>query len=131
MEKVRHDKMGPKMMGWLYALEKKYWPLVAKDFVVQDSCTKCGKCIEDCPADNISLSEAGITFGDRCRCCYRCVYSCPSKAISGKKYKFAIFKDGYDIKEIIKDNDLRGDYITPKTLGYYGIFKKYLFRDGH
>ncbi|MHC1719856.1 MAG: EFR1 family ferrodoxin [Clostridiaceae bacterium] len=129
MEKIRHDNLGPKMMGCLYTLEKKYWPLVAKDFVVLDSCTKCGKCIEDCPVENISLSEAGITFGERCRCCYRCVYSCPSKAISGKKYKFAIFRDGYDIKKIIENDKLKGEYITPKTWGYYGIFKKYLFTD--
>lgn len=129
IEKLRHDNVGPKIMGWLYNLEKKYWPLVAKDFVVLDSCTKCGKCIEGCPVENISLSETGITFGDRCRCCYRCVYSCPLKAISGKKYKFAIFRDGYDIKKVIEDDNIKGNYITPKTLGYYGIFKKYLFRD--
>ena len=79
--------------------------------------------------ENIALSNNEIVFGANCMACYRCVYKCTMKAITGKKYRFAIFKDGYDIKRILADEELKGTHITPKTWGYYAIFKKYLFKE--
>ncbi|MGI6766216.1 MAG: EFR1 family ferrodoxin [Lentihominibacter sp.] len=128
VKNVRTDRIGPKLMSWLYLIEKKAWKRVSGDFIVLESCTKCRKCIRDCPMENITFSDEKIVFGKNCTACYRCVYMCPVRAITGRKYKFAIFKDGYDIKKILTDDKLKGDYITLKTRGYYGVFKKYLFK---
>ncbi len=127
--RIRRDKIGPMLISWLYAIEKSAWKRIPKDFLVLETCTKCKKCIQACPLDNISLSQDQISFGDNCLACYRCVYSCPVEAITGKKYKFAIFKDGYDIKQIINNDNLKGDFITVKTRGYYKIFRNYLFKE--
>lgn len=126
--RLRRDRMGPRLMKWMYAWERNAWKLVSKDFRVLESCNGCKKCVQACPMDNISYRDGEILFGEQCTACYRCVYQCPEKAISGKKYQFAIFKDGYDIVKIMKNDELKGDYITPKTWGYYRVFRKYLFK---
>lgn len=127
--RVRHDRIGPRLLAWLYLVEKYAWKGIPRDFIVLDTCIKCQKCVKECPTENISFQEDKLRFNNSCLACYRCVYLCPAKSITGRKYKFAIFKDGYDIKRIIDNNELKGDYITPKTWGYYRIFRKYLFEE--
>lgn len=47
-------------------------------------------------------------------------------AITGRLYKFAILKEGYNIKPILKNDGIDKNYITKATKGYYKIFYKYL-----
>ncbi|NHJ48540.1 MAG: hypothetical protein FK733_12215 [Asgard group archaeon] len=114
------------LFGWMYYFEKLGWKFIGKDFKVRKSCNLCKKCINTCPRDNIILKNNKIKFKMKCGGCYRCVYTCPENAIKGRLYNFCIFKDGYDIQSIIKDDKLKGEFITEKTRGYYRIFLKYL-----
>ena len=84
------------------------------------------KCINQCPQNNIKIKNNKIKYGINCLACYRCVYNCPQKAITGRFYKFAVLKDGYNIKLILKNNKIDNNYITKDTKGYYKIFYKYL-----
>jgi ferredoxin len=127
--RVRNDRIGPLLLAWLYLAEKNAWKSIPRDFLVLETCIKCQKCVEGCPTGNISFQDDKIRFENNCLACYRCVYLCPTKSITGRKYKFAIFKDGYDINKIIANDELKGDFITPKTYGYYRIFRKYLFEE--
>jgi NAD-dependent dihydropyrimidine dehydrogenase PreA subunit/flavodoxin len=43
-------------------------------------CTRCGVCVERCPAQALSLSP-DPQFGESCICCCRCVRLCPEAAI--------------------------------------------------
>jgi len=57
------------------------------DFKVnQQTCTKCGKCVADCPATIISMSEDGpLIAPDKEANCYRCQHClaiCPTSSIS-------------------------------------------------
>ncbi len=98
---VRNDKVLPYMFGWIYGLEHLAWKSVNKYFKITKDCTSCGKCLESCPAQNISLKEGMPIFGKNCYVCLRCVYGCPEKAIGFGKYDFAIFKEGYSIKDFL------------------------------
>ena len=49
--------------------------------VQADKCVKCMKCINDCPAHNISLKDDKIKFGGQCLMCQRCIMYCPKQAI--------------------------------------------------
>ncbi len=74
------------------------WTRWAKNFFVDyDTCTGCMQCVENCPADNISMKEGKIEWGKQCICCVRCYNLCPTDAIQYKeatmnRKKFPRFK---------------------------------------
>lgn len=62
------------------------WHLIARDFLVNESCTHCGKCIAICPVQNVAEdSDGNIVFGDRCIACLGCYHRCAPRAINYKK----------------------------------------------
>ncbi len=72
-------------------------------YVITDSCTKCGACVEVCPTDSIhegvfeSYDQMFIN-PDTCTECGACEGECPSTAI------FADFDLADDMKKFIKVN---------------------------
>ncbi|WP_135612859.1 4Fe-4S binding protein [Methanococcoides sp. AM1] len=52
--------------------------------VNRDECVGCGVCVDDCPAEAITMDEENIAVVDAGKCteCGICVDSCPSEAIS-------------------------------------------------
>lgn len=55
--------------------------LQMKRLRVSGGCIRCGRCIRNCPANNIEMFR-GIQFDKNCVHCFRCVSLCPVKAIS-------------------------------------------------
>lgn len=55
----------------------------------QNACTKCGKCIANCPAHALEQDVSGypVLISRKCEKCYRCIHSCPRKALSLSKKK--------------------------------------------
>ena len=53
----------------------------ALSYTVNDDCTRCGICVQVCPADNITLTEDGVFFSGHCEVCYACLHNCPQTAI--------------------------------------------------
>jgi len=49
-----------------------------------ETCTRCGRCVADCPADAVSLTEAGpvVAQPQACTYCGLCETVCPVGAIS-------------------------------------------------
>lgn len=70
-----------------YCTNKANWHLIAKDFSTNENCVLCGKCIDICPAKNITLESGKITFLDSCTACLGCYHRCPQKAIVYKNRK--------------------------------------------
>lgn len=89
----------------LYLENRPTWHLIVKDFSVSEDCIRCGKCVELCPSDNISLVDGTITFGDRCVICLGCYHRCPKKAI---RYKDKIKSDRY-LNPNIRESDIGKD----------------------
>ena len=132
IRKVREDGFFPVLLRRFFLIwEKLAWPQVAADFWARKTCDLCLKCVRSCPRNNIFVKNGRIRFRFRCLACYRCVYSCPARAITGRLFKLAILKEGYNIRRVINDDRIKGDYVTDMTKGYYKVFYNYLFKAGH
>ncbi|MDR1220145.1 MAG: EFR1 family ferrodoxin [Treponema sp.] len=87
---INYTKKKPKrsifynMVEKISSEETKRWPLRAKDFVVNENCIKCKKCITICPVENIGMIDGEIAFETHCECCLACMHSCPNGAINYK-----------------------------------------------
>lgn len=75
---------------------------MAKDLRATADCTRCGRCVRDCPEGNIREAGGKIRFGSSCSSCMRCVYSCPRGAIAFKNLAFFPVKGGYDLRGILE-----------------------------
>ncbi len=62
---------------------KKY---ALKNFNSSIKCTTCGKCMKECPSNNIRVNKAekNISFSKKCYACTRCIHICPYNAIQYK-----------------------------------------------
>lgn len=83
------------------------WHKVGQSFTISDACVKCGKCVDICPIQNISLVDGKIVFDNKCVACLGCYHRCPEKAILYKKHKK---KDRY-VNPNIDENDIGKDFI--------------------
>lgn len=55
-----------------------------KIYLHKEKCTKCSKCILNCPMQAIEESGNGYPRINRAKCinCYRCIHYCPNKSLS-------------------------------------------------
>ncbi len=97
---------------------------------VNSDCNDCKICYTHCPSNNIAKINGKIQFGNNCLMCMRCIYSCRGKAIYSKGMNFTILKKGYNLKKIVDNPLIEGDYINRNSKGYMGHFYKYLIDDG-
>lgn len=60
-----------------------FYPLIvkAKQFRAEDTCTGCGRCVKECPLNNISLKDKKPVWGNTCTHCMACICKCPAEAI--------------------------------------------------
>jgi len=60
-----------------------FYPFVVKadKFRVDNNCTSCGKCVKECPLNNIELKENKPVWGKRCTHCMACICKCPVEVI--------------------------------------------------
>lgn len=52
-----------------------------KGFYSDESCIKCGWCVNNCPVNNIQEDVKGVKFHDNCMICMRCYNFCPNQSI--------------------------------------------------
>ena len=55
--------------------------ILAKTFISNYNCTKCGLCIEQCPTKSIILSHNRPYWKFTCESCMKCMNFCPERAI--------------------------------------------------
>ena len=98
---------------------------LGKNLNVSDSCINCFKCVKNCPTGNILLvnnddnDEDTIKFDNSCNLCMRCIYECPTNAIHFKYFRFFEIKQGYNIKPIISNPNIKGNYLSRNTKGFF------------
>ncbi len=110
-------------------LEKKVGKNFSKKIKVCDTCISCGWCANNCPRENITMTEGKPVFGEKCVICLRCIYGCPQKALELGGFKFILVKEGYDLKAVEKRmenvTELESIDVLAKGWALSGI-KKYL-----
>ncbi len=89
----------------IYLKNKNNWHKIGERFSANKKCVKCGKCVELCPAGNISLADGKISFGKKCIACLGCFHRCPRQAIiyKNKDNKKRYVNPNIDASEIGKD----------------------------
>jgi len=118
------------LIGGLHWLEDNCGArMFGKSLKVSQQCSGCGECIRNCPSKNIRIKNGKIRFGFKCFLCMRCIYACPNNAIVSRGYNFVILKDGYRIKEIIQNRDIKDVFITENTKGSLKHFQRYFDDD--
>jgi len=75
------------MMGALRHIPAKHLdnvmvPLEGVCVEVTGECTGCGKCVETCIFEAISISDGRAVHSGQCRACGRCVSACPQGAVA-------------------------------------------------
>lgn len=50
-------------------------------YIINDDCTACGTCIDECPVEAISEGDIYIINPDECTDCGACADVCPVEAI--------------------------------------------------
>ena len=50
-------------------------------YVINDDCTACGTCIDECPVECISEGDIYVIDADECTDCGACADVCPVEAI--------------------------------------------------
>ena len=93
--------------------------------VNQDKCSKCGKCVNNCPAKNISLKEGKIKFGNKCLMCQKCAMYCPSQAISVGLFKRWAVGGAYSFKEqLTYEQELKPKFCVKNYKKYFEYCEK-------
>ncbi|WKY45121.1 EFR1 family ferrodoxin [Eubacteriaceae bacterium ES2] len=65
-----------------------------------EKCDLCGKCVRNCPGNNIQIQNGQLKFGFRCLFCMKCIYACPNQALTPRIMKFSVLCGGFDIESI-------------------------------
>lgn len=93
-----------------------------------EDCTGCGLCAANCPRQNITMESGKPIFHDACVICMRCIYQCPQNAISARKLRLIVIKNGFDIESL--QERMKGVELKPVKDCCKGIIlagvKKYL-----
>lgn len=106
-------KKGPEK-NFIYNFESlltKRWlinNIYSRFFSSSENCISCGKCVEECPQNNIILdSRKRPEWGNSCELCLICEMVCPVQAINSivdMKIFQPILK--YNVRQGIKDKDI-------------------------
>jgi flavodoxin/ferredoxin len=100
--------------------------LMGKNMKVSEDCTKCGKCVRNCPGNNIRIVKDKVKFKTNCSACLRCIYECPNKAISFRLLKFIPLKNGYNV---IQSLSLDHNYEEEANGKVPPFFERYIIDD--
>jgi NAD-dependent dihydropyrimidine dehydrogenase PreA subunit len=115
-----------RLVSWLLLVERLGSHLGGRVWKVEKSCTFCGKCVRDCPTQNIKLQDGKLSFGWNCTLCMRCSFGCPVQAFSNKHYgKLMFVKPPYDLKAIEANPEIPAADLNDDSI--YGVkdFRQY------
>jgi len=80
----RGDTLSALLIGALNRVPFSKWERkLARNVKINlSTCTRCEKCVANCPVENLRLEDGRIMQSCKCIICYRCVNLCPTKSIS-------------------------------------------------
>jgi ferredoxin len=74
----------------MHGLAVKTFKSIDSAFVIEDSCTGCGRCANLCPRSNIVIINGRPCFLHNCELCHACIQWCPNFAIKHPNFDTAL-----------------------------------------
>jgi ferredoxin len=126
--RLEHNSLFAQFLSWsVNRLERWGAKSTGNTFKVSEACTLCNTCVNVCSTSNISREGDKLIFGENCIFCMRCLYICPQKAIIPHwSAKWAVLKDWYDLKKIVHDPAIKGEYVTSNSNWYFKRLYRYM-----
>ena len=80
------EKIMPFGMLMSTLVNKVFFTFIVKDkgFHLEKDCISCGKCVDLCPLNNVSLVNGKPVWGGNCTHCMACICGCPAECIEYK-----------------------------------------------
>ena len=63
---------------WFYGKTTHY----SDKLKINSDCIGCGLCVQNCPLNNIKMTDGKLFASNQCTMCYRCISHCPKQAIT-------------------------------------------------
>lgn len=75
---------------------------------IEANCIGCGRCVDLCPVDNLTLESGILKENNRCILCYRCINHCPVNALHTSKnhltkHPYQGPVNGFRIDDVMKE----------------------------
>ena len=70
-----------RFVAWIMRCEHWGGRLNGKHYKINANCIHCNKCVNTCPAHNITIKDGKMKFGGKCLMCMRCAHLCPKDAV--------------------------------------------------
>ncbi len=97
--KILPDSTSQRVSSLLNRLETRGCRKGSHHWRAGDNCILCGKCVRECPTNNIEIVEGKVVFGDKCIFCQRCWWNCPTRAIDHPYAHFVLLKKPYTLQQ--------------------------------
>ncbi len=97
-------------------------------FAKKKICNKCGLCVKQCPAGNITMTEKGVKFHGKCTMCMCCAFHCPKDAIRPGFLNPWRVNGAYPFEKLVNNKEIASDYVRDDTKGYFKLFRKYFHK---
>ena len=85
MNKERFSEITVGRLAWLksHVINSSFNKYATDDrkYLSNDKCISCGKCVEVCPLQNITLQDGRPKWNGHCTMCMACYHHCPVNAI--------------------------------------------------
>lgn len=80
------------ILGWLFGMLYRIFGrrAIGKIFVSDGRCNQCGKCVKQCPVNNIKMFINKPVWGFNCEGCQRCINICPQYAVQTSIWRIVL-----------------------------------------
>lgn len=70
-----------RLTSFALRIEHPAMPIVGRRFKATEDCVGCGICANQCPQNNITITNGKPVFGNDCVACMGCAFHCPKNAV--------------------------------------------------
>ena len=133
---IEKPSFNPVTVIWAYLLRLQWFGAWVNGPLIKakaDLCTSCGKCVKNCPADNITMVQKMVhgevkvlpKFGGKCTMCMCCTMDCPTGAINPGFLTPWKVNGAWDFDKLMADDSIPDNWTDNENAKYFKLFRNY------